>query len=85
MLVLALGSFGLVGVGLSAECVTTFKFEVVSFGAAASVLLPLDVGAWDGVRVAPLRDGAGNPCDAFAGVSFSIMVLIDYIWKVVEA
>lgn len=51
MLVLALGSFGCVGVGLLAECVVTFKPEVVSLVAGFASTVPFVSVS---VREAPL-------------------------------
>lgn len=59
--VLALGSFGCVGVGLLAECVTAFKPEVVSFVEAFVSELP-SMSVFD--RGAPLGVSTGvGICD----------------------
>lgn len=58
MFVLAFGSFGCVGVGLLAECVTIFKPEVVSFVLVFVSAVP-SVPAGVFVRGAPLGVDTG--------------------------
>lgn len=68
MFVLALGSLGCVGVGLSEECVTTFKPDVVSLAVSfVSVVSMVPVFVF--ARAAPLGADAG-PCMCGGGARF---------------
>lgn len=69
MFVLALGSFGCVGVGFLAECVTAFKPEVVSFVVVFVSAIPFVSGSF---RVAPM--GVDTGVGICGGVRFVVFL-----------